>query len=51
VLILGALYFARYRLTAARVAEIQKVLEQRRTSGAQPGAVAPKRISTGFGDS
>jgi len=52
ILILGALYFARYRLTAARVAEIQKVLEQRRTAVTQlEPVVAPSRISTGFGDS
>jgi len=31
ILILGGLYFARYQLTAARVAEMQKVLEQRRS--------------------
>jgi GPH family glycoside/pentoside/hexuronide:cation symporter len=31
ILILGVVYFARYQLTAARVAEMQKVLEQRRT--------------------
>ena len=32
ILILGVIYFARYQLTAARVADMQKVLEQRRTA-------------------
>jgi GPH family glycoside/pentoside/hexuronide:cation symporter len=32
VLILGVVYFARYQLTATRVSEIQKILEQRRTA-------------------
>ncbi len=32
VLIAGVVYFARYTLTATRVSEIQKVLEQRRTA-------------------
>jgi Na+/melibiose symporter-like transporter len=32
ILIVGVAYFARYRLTAARVSEMQKVLEQRRTA-------------------
>ena len=49
VLVLGVAYFARYKLTATQVAEIQKVLEQRRTQ-LEP-VVAPSKISTGFGDS
>jgi glycoside/pentoside/hexuronide:cation symporter, GPH family len=32
ILIVGAVYFSRYRLTALRVSEMQKVLEQRRTA-------------------
>jgi glycoside/pentoside/hexuronide:cation symporter, GPH family len=32
ILIVGAVYFSRYRLTAARVAEIQKELDQRRAT-------------------
>jgi Na+/melibiose symporter-like transporter len=32
VLAIGVAYFARYRLTAANVSEIQKTLEQRRTA-------------------
>ena len=32
ILILGGVYFARYQLTAVRVSEMQKVLEQRRTA-------------------
>ena len=32
ILIVGVVYFARYQLTAARVSEMQKVLEQRRTA-------------------
>ena len=32
VLIAGVVYFARYQLTAVRVSEIQKILEQRRTA-------------------
>jgi GPH family glycoside/pentoside/hexuronide:cation symporter len=51
ILILGAVYFSRYRLTAARVSEIQKVLEQRRTAVDQAPVTVPSRISTGFADS
>lgn len=32
ILIIGVVYFARYQLTAARVSEMQKVLEQRRAA-------------------